>query len=208
MKMCWLLSLRSVLLLVLNAIALKELKRALTYDGLPKHIKDVEYAVRGPIVKRSLEIAEELKKPGHGKPFSEIVSCNIGNPQALQQKPITFHRQVLSLITNPELLKKPEVTNIYNEDVLKRARVFEKAHKLGSYSHSKGITLFREMVADFIEQRDGPGLPEVDIGSIFLTDGASPAVKTALSLLINNRNDGVLIPIPQYPLYSATLTNL
>lgn len=205
--MCWLLSLR-LLLLVLNAISSKELKRALTYDGLPEHIKDVEYAVRGPIVKRSLEIAEELKKPGHGKPFSEIVSCNIGNPQALQQKPITFHRQVLSLITNPELLKKPEVTNIYNEDVLKRARAFEKAHKLGSYSHSKGITLFREMVADFIEKRDGKGLSKVDVGSIFLTDGASPAVKTALSLLIDDENDGVLIPIPQYPLYSATLTNL
>jgi len=194
--------------IVENVRPLKDMKKALTYDKLPVHIRDVQYAVRGPIVKRSLEIKEALKLPGHGKPFSEVISCNVGNPQSLGQKPITFHRQVLSLITNPELLNRPEVTNIYADDVVKRARAFEKAHKIGSYSHSKGITLFREMVAQFIKRRDGPGLPEVDAGSIFLTDGASPAVKTALSLLIGDKNDGVLIPIPQYPLYSATLTNL
>lgn len=191
-----------------NALPPKEDKRTLTYDKLPVHIRNVRYAVRGPIVQRSLEIAEALKLPGHGKPFSEVVFCNVGNPQALDQKPITFHRQVLSLITNPELLNNPQVTNIYADDVVKRARAFEKAHKIGSYSNSKGITLFREMVAQFIKRRDGPGLPEVDIGGIFLTDGASPAVKTSMSLLIGDKNDGVLIPIPQYPLYSATLTNL
>jgi len=191
-----------------NVRPLKGVKRALTYEKLPVHIRDVRYAVRGPIVQRSLEIVEALKLPGHGKPFSEVVFCNVGNPQALEQKPITFHRQVLSLITNPELLNNAEVTNIYADDVVKRAKAFEKAHKIGAYSNSKGITLFREMVAQFIERRDGPGLPEVDVGSIFLTDGASPAVKTSMSLLIGGKNDGVLIPIPQYPLYSATLTNL
>ena len=40
---------------------------------------------------------------------------------------------------------------------------------------------------------------------IFLTDGASKGVGFVLSLLLRGRSDGVLVPIPQYPLYSATL---
>lgn len=38
--------------------------------------------------------------------------------------------------------------------------------------------------------------------------GASDAIKNVLKLLINNvdgKKPGVMIPIPQYPLYSATL---
>jgi aspartate/methionine/tyrosine aminotransferase len=32
---------------------------------------------------------------------------------------------------------------------------------------------------------------------IYLTDGASPAVKLALQLLIRGEQDGILVPIPQ-----------
>ncbi len=41
---------------------------------------------------------------------------------------------------------------------------------------------------------------------IFLTDGASVAVRMCLNALIRNSNDGILVPIPQYPLYSASIT--
>jgi alanine transaminase len=37
-------------------------------------------------------------------PFDEVVQCNIGNPQALGQPPLSFHRQVLALTLAPELL--------------------------------------------------------------------------------------------------------
>ncbi|KAH7298615.1 hypothetical protein KP509_25G051100 [Ceratopteris richardii] len=51
-------------------------------------------------------------------------------------------------------------------------------------------------------RRDGyPSDPEL----IFLTDGASKGVTHLLNILIRNENDGVLCPIPQYPLYSATI---
>jgi aspartate/methionine/tyrosine aminotransferase len=40
---------------------------------------------------------------------------------------------------------------------------------------------------------------------IFLTDGASPAVRLGLNAIIRNPNDGILVPIPQYPLYSASI---
>ena len=39
-----------------------------------------------------------------------------------------------------------------------------------------------------------------------MTNGASEAVRLAFTALLRNSNDGILIPIPQYPLYSALLT--
>ena len=38
---------------------------------------------------------------------------------------------------------------------------------------------------------------------LFLTDGASPACPLMMKLLIRSKNDGILIPVAQYPLYSA-----
>ena len=40
---------------------------------------------------------------------------------------------------------------------------------------------------------------------IFLTDGASPAVRYMLNAIIRNDRDGILVPVPQYPLYSASI---
>lgn len=40
---------------------------------------------------------------------------------------------------------------------------------------------------------------------IFLTDGASVAVRMALNAMIRDSRDGILVPIPQYPLYSAAI---
>ena len=39
-----------------------------------------------------------------------------------------------------------------------------------------------------------------------MCNGASEGARTAFQTLIRNPNDGILIPIPQYPLYSALLT--
>jgi alanine transaminase len=51
-------------------------------------------------------------------------------------------------------------------------------------------------------ERDGyPSNP----GHIFLTGGASAGVSLLISMLINTPKSGILIPIPQYPLYTATL---
>jgi aspartate/methionine/tyrosine aminotransferase len=74
---------------------------------------------------------------------------------------------------------------------------------LGAYSESKGVRFIREAVAEFIRQRDGIS---VDAEAIFLTDGASKGVQMILRLLLAGPADGILIPIPQYPLYSATIT--
>jgi len=41
--------------------------------------------------------------------------------------------------------------------------------------------------------------------NVFLTDGASKGVEFLLKLVLRDRHDGVMVPIPQYPLYSAAL---
>lgn len=41
--------------------------------------------------------------------------------------------------------------------------------------------------------------------NIFLTDGASVAVRFILNAIIRDDRDGILVPVPQYPLYSASI---
>ncbi len=159
-----------------------------------KAVLDTEYAVRGPIVAR----AQELEREGR-----EIIYCNIGNPQALEQKPLTYVRQVLALCQYPDLIQR--AAGLFPPDVLETARrvLTGTRHGLGAYSDSKGVRFVREAVADFIRERDGL---DADPESIFLTDGASKGVQAALRILISGPGDGIMIPIPQYPLYSATIT--
>ena len=53
-----------------------------------------------------------------------------------------------------------------------------------------------------IEKRDNhPANPD----EIFLCDGASAGVHLVMRSFIRGEQDAVLTPIPQYPLYSATL---
>ena len=75
----------------------------ITIDTINPKVKEMQYAVRGAIVSRAGEIEEQLKKDPSKHPFDKIVMCNIGNPQSLGQKPITFYRQVLSICDYPEV---------------------------------------------------------------------------------------------------------
>jgi alanine transaminase len=175
--------------------------KVLTVETMNQNIVEAEYAVRGELVLKSMEYNEQLKA-GAKLPFDQIIPCNIGNPQALKQKPITFFRQVLSLVNFPELLDSPEVTNKYPADVVERATSILTGipDNIGAYSESKGVAHLRQTVANFIEERDGH---PADSNNIFLTDGASPAVQMLMRALVRNNSDGIMVPIPQYPLYSA-----
>jgi alanine transaminase len=58
---------------------------------------------------------------------------------------------------------------------------------------------------NLISERDGfPAYPE----NVFLTAGASQGVSYLLQTILTSPKDGILIPIPQYPLYTATLSLL
>lgn len=168
----------------------------ITRNDLNESLLTAEYAVRGPIVQR----AQELEAAGR-----KIIYCNIGNPQALKQKPLSYIRQVLSLLEYPELLKIQEVFSTIPADLIRRAEEILRLHPhgTGAYSQSTGIPFIRQAVADFITRRDG--IP-ADKNRIILTDGASKGAQAVLKALVKHPSDGVMIPIPQYPLYSATLT--
>eukprot|EP00172_Hildenbrandia_rubra_P003231 Plantae.Rhodophyta-Hildenbrandia_rubra.ctg491.p1 GENE.Plantae.Rhodophyta-Hildenbrandia_rubra.ctg491~~Plantae.Rhodophyta-Hildenbrandia_rubra.ctg491.p1 ORF type:complete len:490 (+),score=93.00 Plantae.Rhodophyta-Hildenbrandia_rubra.ctg491:354-1823(+) len=174
-------------------------------DGVNKSAQDMQYAVRGPLVTRAQNIAKELsQKDGSQKyNFKHVTWCNIGNPQKLGQKPITFARQVLSCAIYPELLKMDGVN--MPSDVEERVGRLLKGGEvgLGMYSESRGLLGIREDVCEGLKRRDGY---DADVESIFLTNGASEGIRVIMGLLVREGGkDGILVPRPQYPLYSASL---
>ncbi|KAJ7963361.1 alanine aminotransferase 2 [Quillaja saponaria] len=176
-----------------------------TVQNLNPKVVKCEYAVRGEIVTIAQRLQQELQaKPG-SHPFDEILYCNIGNPQSLGQQPITYFREVLALCDHPAILDKSETQGLFSADSIERAwQILDQipGRATGAYSHSQGIKGLRDAIAAGIEARDG--FP-ADPNDIFLTDGASPAVHMMMQLLIRSENDGILCPIPQYPLYSASI---
>ncbi|OCH85817.1 transaminase [Obba rivulosa] len=177
--------------------------RPLTPADLNPAILNVQYAVRGELAIRAEEFREKLQAGHKDLPFKKVISSNIGNPQqkGLDQPPLTFTRQVAALMEYPPLAEL--VKDKWPQDVIERAQELqEEIGSIGAYSHSKGVPLIRKHVAKFIEERDGyPSDPE----DIFLTAGASAGVSLLLNVLITPPTTGILIPIPQYPLYTATL---
>jgi alanine transaminase len=181
----------------------KPSKRTLTLDTMNPNIKVMEYAVRGPVVIRAGELEAELKQ-GVKKPFTEIIRANIGDCHATGQIPITYIRQVLSVCFNPALLESPDFPTDVKEHA-QRILASCRGGSMGSYTDSTGLDVVRADVSQFIQRRDGiPSDPE----NVILTAGASEGIKSLLKLLNKEQNGlkpGVLIPIPQYPLYSATI---
>lgn len=168
------------------------------FDDLNEKIIKAQYAVRGNIVTR----AQELENSGRS-----IIYCNIGNPHTFKQRPLTYVREVLSLLEFPKLINEPASTNIFHSDSIDRAKYITSQipEGVGAYTPSAGIQFIREAVANFIAKRDN--IPTT-ADRILLTDGASKAAQSVMECLIKSPDYGIMIPIPQYPLYSATLTLL
>ncbi|KAF5194819.1 Alanine aminotransferase [Thalictrum thalictroides] len=178
---------------------------SVTVDNINPKVLKCEYAVRGEIVTQAQRLQQELKEKPGSHPFDEILYCNIGNPQSLGQQPITFFREVLALCDHPTILDKSETQGLFSADSIERAwKILDHipGRATGAYSHSQGIKGLRDEIASGIAARDG--FP-ADPNDIFLTDGASPAVHMMMQLLIRSENDGIFCPIPQYPLYSASI---
>ncbi|KAK9756060.1 hypothetical protein RND81_01G070600 [Saponaria officinalis] len=157
------------------------------------------------VVLLSQKLQEQLKNQPESLPFDEILSCSVGNPQSLGQQPITFFREVLSLCDHPNILDRPQTKELFSADAIERARqILDQlpGRSTGSYSPTQGNKGLRETIAAGIEARDG--FP-ANVNDLFLTDGATPAIHTMLHLLIRSKQDGILVPIPQYPLYSASI---
>lgn len=178
--------------------------KVLNMDMLNPNVKTMQYAVRGPIVIRANELEKELKN-GAEKPFRSVIKANIGDAHAMGQRPISFVRQVLSCVANPELLESDK----FNKDVKEHAWTILAdcgGHSTGAYSNSTGIDVIRKHVAEYITKRDG-GIP-CNYENVILSGGASESIRNVLKMFINkndSKKNGIMIPIPQYPLYSATI---
>lgn len=185
-------------------------RKALNLGNINPHVKAAQYAVRGELAVKSEEYRAKLAK-GEGKdlPFDTVIAANIGNPQQLDQKPITFFRQVASLLENPGLLEHEDVFTKslgYKSDVFERARkLLKEVKSVGAYSQSQGAPGIRQSVAEYIERRDGY---PASFENIYLSNGASSGVNTLLHTICAKPETGVMVPIPQYPLYTATLAVL
>lgn len=170
-----------------------------TKARLNQRVVEAKYAVRGPLATLADELKAQLDS-GAKLPFDRIYYANIGNPQSLGHKPLTFPRQVLAAALYPE------IRDMFPRDVAERASAFndekQACMSLGQYSESKGLLFTRKRVAEALERRDG--VP-ADEECIYLTDGASKGVEAIIQLMLRGSNDGALVPIPQYPLYSASL---
>jgi len=169
-------------------------------NTMSQAVRRMQYAVRGPVVMKAEKMAAEGR---------EIYYTNVGNPQAVGQKPLTYYRQVLALCDLPSEfgVDNLKIGKIFPEEVIERAKLIRSqiGPGTGAYTGSQGVLGFRQDVADFIAERDGhPSYP----GNIFLTNGASSAIDLVLTTLISTHRDAVMIPIPQYPIYSAILARL
>lgn len=167
----------------------------LRLDNINAQVKRCQYDVRGEIYLAAVKRAEENK---------EVIYTNVGNPHAVGEMPLTFIREVLSLMMFPSLLKKPNVSQLFASDAIARAKNYLRHINggLGAYSDSRGHAIVRKEVADFISARDSIAS---DPNNIFLSNGASECVRMVLNVAISGPNDGVMVPIPQYPLYSASI---
>lgn len=130
-------------------------RRRLNIDNINPHVRAAKYAVRGELAVKSEEYRASLQKGMTDLPFTQVISANIGNPQQLDQKPLTFFRQVLSILENPLLLEKEDVLVNhlgYKLDVIQRAKwLLEQVGSVGAYSASNGVPAIRQSIADFLE---------------------------------------------------------
>ncbi|MCW9014252.1 MAG: pyridoxal phosphate-dependent aminotransferase [Gammaproteobacteria bacterium] len=79
--------------------------------------------------------------------------------------------------------------------------IYNLAHCQG-YSDSKGVYSARKAVMQYCQQKN---FPDVEIEDIFLGNGVSELIVLATQALLNN-GDEVLIPAPDYPLWTAAVS--
>ncbi|MFC5707926.1 pyridoxal phosphate-dependent aminotransferase [Aeromonas eucrenophila] len=70
------------------------------------------------------------------------------------------------------------------------------------YCDSKGLFSARKAVMQYYQQK---GMRKVDIDDIYIGNGASELIVMAMQALLNN-GDEMLVPSPDYPLWTAAIT--
>lgn len=127
-------------------------------------------------------------------PFNKVTPLNIGNPQSVGQGFLQYNRDILSAVLNPKLAD----SDFLLQDAKDRVKMMNSlfSSPIGAYTaNSKGHSQVRQAIANYINDRDGFEV-HADWNKIYLTNGASEGVRTVLKMVIRDKQDGVLIPIP------------
>jgi alanine-synthesizing transaminase len=82
-----------------------------------------------------------------------------------------------------------------------RLAMIENLHQSEAYCHQKGIFPAREAV---VMQQQSRGILDVTADDVFVGNGVSECIELAMRALLN-RGDEVLLPSPDYPLWSASV---
>jgi len=93
---------------------------------------------------------------------------------------------------------------LFPSDAIERARKYQAVlgGGLGAYQDSRGNMFIRQEICNFIEGITGA---KSSPNNIFMSNGASECVRMCLETMIRSPQDGIMCPIPQYPLYSAAI---
>lgn len=83
-----------------------------------------------------------------------------------------------------------------------RLAMIENLHQSEAYCHQKGIFPAREAV---VMQQQNRGLMNVTADDVFIGNGVSECIELAMRALLNS-GDEVLVPSPDYPLWSASVS--
>ncbi len=75
-------------------------------------------------------------------------------------------------------------------------------HNAAGYTDSKGMFAPRKAVVHYCQQKN---IPNVSIEDVYLGNGASELIVMAMNALLNN-GDEVLVPAPDYPLWTAAVS--
>lgn len=76
------------------------------------------------------------------------------------------------------------------------------ARESEGYSDSKGLFSARKAVMQYCQLK---GFPHVDVDDIYMGNGASELISLSLQALLDN-GDEVLVPMPDYPLWTACVS--
>ena len=82
-----------------------------------------------------------------------------------------------------------------------RVAIVENLHQADPYSHQKGIFPAREAV---VMQQQNRGVMDVTADDVFIGNGCSELIMLAMRALLNP-GDEVLVPSPDYPLWTASV---
>ena len=83
-----------------------------------------------------------------------------------------------------------------------RLAMIENLGQAEPYSHQKGIFPAREAI---VMQQQDRGLSGISVNEVFIGNGVSELIDLSLRALLNP-GDEVLVPSPDYPLWSAAVT--